>query len=919
MKKIIDLAIASVFVLVSLLTIGCINPAIDLPLDELDEGSVSLRLLVPNYDFHNTVSAASVSAKVVSPDSRVIEVYLDGTNVWSGRLQYAEETASNGYFYTSWNTTISVFAGTYTTLRVDLLNKYSGDGGTVLTTGTASNVTITAGGSTNIHVTLVPPAAMFTALTFGANVGGTVNRDSMKFYSFDATANTGYSISVTPGSGAPDFYLFDPTGARPGTELDRDYAYTATGEEIDNEPVGAFATLDTYQVGQTGTYYIGVYGWKVYADYTIAVDVNAGAVARPAPGNPPPPTQVEIHIEDALTALENDDFETALAEFTLAYAEDNTSGLAFAGYNALYLMKLAVDADLVAMARNNLGQPDYPTNMDELFSGQWLQEFVEPGDYYASTMPRFSGQTDLDADGVIDTYERMVAFLEYFLINNADFNTLADTILDKLGDRLDYHVLQIMSMPLDVEMRFTWDMVFDDWETEVVDYEPGDGDHFGWPTDGHGNPIEVVIGRADLMLLASLIKLQEFMIHMGKVYNLNMLNAAGDSILVEYWNTFDPDGGTAPGSYSSDVKPFMTEFLEPRDTWMTDLNAAKAAFLTAMDYIKNALYEIKANPAERAGYFLSSSSEEPGIAGNWAKVVDGMEFGIRVIDETVLSVTDPEADYVLYVPIAAVFSGQFDYYTFGNWPTSIVADESVGVNLGTLFLNPFSFLVELGANGEPIWYQFSDLPATFSAVSDIANPAVPALVFAKIYDLTLNGLVPAETLDFLPRDKTNTRMKLKLEWQDSNYNERWDPGEQIHDAEVHADIEGVIDFFNNNLEFMYPVGATPTFGDPVAFYSFSDSMTASDIPTSVLEDFAPAGDHPQFITALDNANVDFEARPDMLAFLYNTELYIAVPAEVAWHSFAAAGTAATDPDSQAITATGSVWWALLNQTHEENQ
>jgi hypothetical protein len=917
MKKIIDFTIAITFVLVLLSTIGCMNPSLSLPVQEqaTSEGSVSLRLLVPNYGSHSSPATAAVSTKVISPDSRVLEVFIDGMSVWGGNIDYGEETTSNGFFYTSWTNTIKYLAGTYD-VRVDLLDDWNG---TVLTSGTANGVVITTGGTTEIFIGLTPPAAMFSDLDVdGPAAANSVNYESMVFYRFPAAAGIGYSVTVTPTAGAPDFYLFDESGRRPGTELGFDYAYTSTGEfDGSNNPISAATTLNTYQVETTGTYYIGVYGWRRSADFNIEVATYAGAIARPVPGTPPDPTPVEVFVDNAFAALDVQDFEGALSEFSLAYAEDRTYGPAFAGYNALYLMSLAVDPDIVSMARGNFGELDYPTTMGELFSGQWMQEYLEPGETHVSSMPRIEGQTDMNSDGVIDSYERLVALAGYVMTHNTDFNALADLVLGKLGDRLDYHVAQIMSMPPDVMMTFTWDMMFDDWESEVAEYDPDRGTDYNWPTDDHGNPLEITIGRADLMLLASMIKMQEFFIHMGKVYNLNLLDGAGASILEEYWATFSPDGGSAPVSYTSSITPFMTEFLEPRDTWEIDLDAAQNAFVTALEYLQDALYEIKADPVERTDFFLSSTSTAPKIASDWGMFTDGMEFAVKLIDETLLSVTDPEGDYVLYVPIAAIFTGDFDYYTFGNWPTSFVPGESVGANLGTLFLNPFSFLIELAANGEPVWYEFSSLPTDLTVVADIANPAIPGTVYARVYDLTLNGLIPPETLDLVPRDDEETRMRLELDWNDMNNNEDWDPGEDIWSAEVYPEIEGVVDFYNNNLDFMYPLGGTPT-GDPMAYYTLG-SLTVADIPDAVLSDFDSSGDYTDFRAALTARGPYFRDRPDMLVFLYNTELYVGTPADVAWHSFAVPGTGALDQDGDLITAAGSFWWALLNQAQEQDE
>ena len=908
MKKLIAYTTAMSVLLLALLLMGCRNPLLGPSIGPgAGEGSCALRILVPNYDFHT----ATKGAKAISPDSRVNEIYFDSVKVWESDLSsdWATDTASNGFFYTSWENTIKVPAGTYATVRVDLLDWR---GGTVLTSGTASGVTVVPGGVTEVHISLTPPPGMFTALTLGVSATGrSVNRESMVFFSFGATAGTGYDITVTPTLGEPDFYVFDPAGKRPGIEKGYDFAYTA---DNGNGTTGGVTTLTTYKVLTTGTYYIGVYGWKDYAQFGIVVSVNGAAINRPAAPTPDPLTQVEILVKEAITALQDGDYETALSKFTLAYGLDPKYGPAFAGYNALYLMSTAVNPDIVNLARNKLGLVDYPNTMSELFSGQWMQEMVD-AEGYEGLLPRFEGQEAMDGvragdspDGIIDFYERMIAFAQHFITHNNGFNSLADTVLGRLGDRLDFHMQQVLSMPSNLNMRFSWDMAFDDWETEVVSYDPYNGASYRWPVDEHGNPLEIVVGKADLLLLASMLEMLEFLINTAKVYNFDLLDGSGDSILIEYWNTFNPLDGTAPGSYTSETTPFLTEFLTPRDTWAVYLGAAKEAFLDALSYIKNAFYEIKADPPQRAGYFLSSTSTLPAIADNWATYRDIMEFAIKTIDEAVDSISDSEADDIFYFPIDAIGNENFDYYTFGNWPTSIVPGESVGVNLGTLFLNPLAIVLELGADGEPVWYKFNANPAAFSVLTSIEPTApTPPLAFCKLPDLTLGGIIPVANGDFVPRDDETTRVSLDMEFGDyAPNNGWWDPGEAITNVHVYPAIEGVINFYKNNIDLMYPGG------DPVSFYTID---SAAAIPDSELAQYAQPANYGALRTAL-GAVTNFPGRPEPMFFLYDTQLYISAPAEIAWYSLAAAGTLETDPNGNSIRGTGSIWWWLLNQMYQ---
>ena len=938
MKKLINYTLISAVLALIFAAGSCTNPLIDMNLsNDGGEGNFALQIAVPNYDLH---FAQEVSTKVVSPESRVIAVYFDEDAAfpkewpdWHSNLynKWDASNASNGFFYTLYEQRIDVKAGFYHSVRVELLNDWPGnEGARVITSGVAYGVTVAPWPAepTVVHITLTPPEEMFTALTVGGTLlGQGVDYQGMKFYSFNAAAETGYSLTITPTYGEPDVYLFNSLGLRTGLELGHDIIYTA-------DPAGAGPGLETtmsiYKEESVRMYYVGVYGWREMAEFSISLVANPTATYRPPPTTPDPMSDVELLVSDAIAALKNPDgavnFDLALQLFTEAHLEDPNYGPAFAGYNALSAMKMVTDPDIVYMAREILGLQDYASSMTELFSGEWLQVYTTPQGW-DNILPRIRNQHLKDGaagdgpDGIIDPYERLLAFMDWFIHHSSGFGDVADVVLNKLGNRLDFVIQQIMAMDAAMSMTFTWDMIFDDFERDVVNFKPGwDGNDvwYNWPVDDHGSPIPVKLGKAELLSLASVLKIVESFINIGKAYEYNLMDpGSGENVLVDYWADFNPiDGTHGPGAtYQSDVTPFETGFLRPRDTAILSIDKARISFLDGLDILQNAVLQMQSD--RPGGFFISSSSPMPGVGGeSWSFVQDVLAFENKAINEARASVNNPGHTFI--VPIYFDFEMGYDFawYAYGNWPTTIVPYESAGVNLGVFFSNPIAFALELGANGEPVWYEFTPYPANFAQVTSI-NPQEGGFVFAKVPDITLGGVIPVGDLQYIPVDDPNTRARLGwVNWDDWNTgipeyngNNMWDPGETIWYAEMYADVEGVIDIHNQNIDVLYPGG------DPFYYYDINNAYHLSD--SAILEKVYVAPENMNAFRDALNASPDFRVYGvEMLFFLDNTSFYFMAPAEVAWHSLTPAGNLGMNEWSEQIVSTGSVWWFALNQIYQ---
>lgn len=927
--KYVKSVILPVAILAALFTAAGCGNILNQQLDAETDGSVQLTLNVPNYQYHEG------SSRAISPESQYIEIYFyNGTlgtdrpdePAYGSSLYWDDDSASaNGFFFTEYGAEFYVTSGTYDHLEVVMYDENPDwAGGVELTTGTVSNATVTAGTLNVFYVGLTPAAGMFTPLTTGgAAVDSVVGGGSMTFFSFDATAGTSYDISIGQHSdpafdfGNPDVYVFEPTGARPGTVLaTADNGFV--GDYLQTE--GTPETLTTYAAAQTGTYYIGVYGWiddwaghDGSSDFSISVAASASDVTRPTPGSPAPDT-VAWFVDEAITALENQDYTGALNSFTDALlvpdAESEPEyGLAFAGYNAIQLMLGLVDPAIVSIARNNLGMVDYPTDINELLSGEWVQEFVSSGGY-SGFFPYIVGQNDVDGDGFVDEYDRVFALAEYFVNHNEGFAQLVNPALNVLEGRVDSALQQIRSMAPDQIFQATWEMVYDDLD-EIVsyfDFASGSAD-YSWPVDNHGNPIDIVFGKAELQLLGAAGEMLKSYIHQAQVYDL----ALTQTLLQEYWATYNPQTGTAydtPPSFSGG-SPFNTGFLSAGDDWLNQLQASEDAFIAALQDVEEALFDIKGGrPSVPEPLLLSPRSTVPDVVDMWSFIEGGMNLAVEEvlwrIEDSVLNGS------TMYFPLNLLTGmAEPDDYRFGNWPTEfdIQTDPTIGMNFGRFFSAPFSGLLELDTNGEPVWYESTGSPG-FAELASLLDPSA-VTTFVKVPDITLGGLVPIEDALFIPMDDPATQYRFSMSYDDADSSGFWDMGEYIFSVTMYPNVEGLINTDVMNVSVEYPGG------DAVGYYG--SVPTINDIPNQQLidggyvADSAAAADLKAFIASdpyVDVSSWGTDAFVGMpLFFLVGNSLYVSVIGDIAFSSLNPQGTTGTGYWGDTITSTGSAWTA----------
>ena len=965
--KPIGIYIITCTVLILLFTAGCEN-LFNNPLKDAEtEGTLSLQLNVPNYQTHS--ESSDTQSRIISPDSRYLEIYADTDGIVDGEdLVYSndlsdmwsgdENCSSNGFFYTTYSNDILLPSGTYTIVAklYDDSPGWPGDSGypsaVLVTTGEATDVTIGGGSGSTVNLSLTPPSDMFTPLTLGTTDTGIANGGSMTFFTFEGTAGYSYKINLVEDSSTgtfskPDVYVFTPDGKRTGTVLANDNEKTngdLVGDILQTEGVEGLPFV-TYDLPETGAYYIGIYGWEDGDEATsdnsafeITVSQNATAYQRPTESDPDPGT-VEYYVDAAITNMENQNFESAIGNFSEALIVDNAEssdyyGMAKMGYHMLYTFQAAVDPDMVDLAKNNLGIADYPSTMNELISGEWMQSFTNP-DGDPMLFPRITGQSDIDGDGVVGMQERMLALIEFFVNNNTGVNTLSDTVLNTLNGTLDTHIQQIRNLDPDMNFVFKWDMMYESPDDFVSHFDPWDGEaNYSWPVDEHGNPIEIRLGKADLMLLASYLEMYKSYIYMTQVYNYD----TGSQFLLDAWSTYNwYDGTWVTDNTSSVDSPFLTDFLQPRTTWSDSIADSKAAMLQALTDAENALYGIHMDrTVDVAGgevpFLLSSQSELSGIQSQWQYMRDMFQL---TTDEMIWrikdSINDPEVDQFFYMPMSIINPETDVTQYLGNWPTALDVenDYNLAINFGRIWDIPFSNILELNEEGEPVYYDFVTNPANFTVISDISDPSVSKFAYIRVPDVTFGGLTVQEMMSYLQMygmvDDPDTRVGVDINYSDSNDNNRWDwddansngvydsgEGEYIWSFDYIPAVEGVVDMNAYNVNTAFPDG------NPISYYE-TETASLSEISAEWFVDkyVNVTSDGEALLAALNEFETDYpdDVGTDMylnyFAFLRGSEFFSGVPYFVAWQSFTSPGTTYTMSDGSTLTSHGSIWWTII--------
>lgn len=613
------------------------------------------------------------------------------------------------------------------------------------------------------------------------------------------------------------------------------------------------------------------------------------------------PVQAEALANEAIAAMKAGDYETALSKFSQAVSLDSTNPKAVIGYSTLNIAAVVTDPTLVSTMKVNMGLTSYPATIaDVLNPDSWVDSSGNP------VIP-ITDQTNYDGDplGVIGFSDWGVSLAAFVVTHNTGLDFVPKTLNSALGSRVDAAIETIKSSVTDsMKFTITWDMIYDTQPTE------GSGQ---WPYTTDHQPMEFVMGKAELLTLAAVLEEIRFTLHFISVYSLSLPQIS------DYWDAFGPYAATdAPNPTQ---KPFTT-LLQFTSDAADELQAAKTSFAAGLsDVITAATSYI----SDRQGFSLSGDPTVGIFDGNmydlsFADWAWGVGVGKRGAEEVLNSVNNNVDAYIV--------AHSIDPDTFNpstDWPTGITPGQSVGINYGLMFSSPLALvgttgLVELASSGEPQFYllnagssaSFSNISGTGEINSGSPNfRNDPTLAYLKVTDATGGGIVPTATLPIDNQSNVSGIKIINLVLSvDSNSNGKFDSGDTISSAVIQRSTSGVVRLTtirqatDPSLEGYLKAGLAANTGN----WGIQDLYT-----------WCGDGNQSAFITALQSllssSPANFRVSSPGAVVLDNTvtpnALYIGIPEFYAWMSLATSGTYATRPDGKGVLSQGSLYWYLF--------
>jgi len=642
--------------------------------------------------------------------------------------------------------------------------------------------------------------------------------------------------------------------------------------------------------------------------YFVSCDTGTSGSSSDGDGGGSGLTGTELadsEVDKAAADLENGDYESAHSHYSIAVTADSSHGEALLGYSLLELMDIMTDSNIVSLARNKLGLAEYPNNMNDIMEGAWFYEY-EYGDpldlsYYYS--PEITDETayDFDGDGYLDPMEKGFAAIAFFAGHNSGFDDLIDTVSTALYSRVDSVLNVVDAIPTDAQ-------IFIPGELTMIE-------------DNDGAYQDLVVGRAEVQLIAASLLAFRSQVQMAQVYDYTLPLASYWEFAWDYMN-----GDATMDEISALATPFSGSFLEADAT--SKLGDAKDDMLDMRDRFNDAMNDIWTRTG--ATYSFSQDSilvvdEDMGsdvlMSDVWPDVQTVTYFTSSVINrigdsiadgggtDAVLAIIDPDSSD----PIADM-QAALDF-----WPSTGVLPDSVAVDFGEFYSSPvfaISSLVDLDNDGEPVFYQWNG--TGFTETTDVpAFDGSDFFYYVKMKDISLNDTIdPA----IIPQDDTSSAPYYidYLDFYspgDADGDGQWDNGEYVADVDCDSNVDGVIDLLT-----------WPRTDCPAEWYwseiDYTDSaqVTDSDILSHITLD---TGSMAELRTELNN---DDELMPDPqgpVAVIDTSDpdgdaVYFALPFE---GSLAVAHSLTDDGDDLGVdidedgfneTSTGSFWWGLAS-------
>jgi hypothetical protein len=102
----------------------------------------------------------------------------------------------------------------------------------------------------------------------------------------------------------------------------------------------------------------------------------------PEDGVPTTGKSVNVLLSDAISSLEKERWDDAVAYYNAAYNKDNNDVRTIIYSVIANLAQISIDPKVVALMKNHFGFTSYPNKLNALFSDEWLKEYKYEDCYY---------------------------------------------------------------------------------------------------------------------------------------------------------------------------------------------------------------------------------------------------------------------------------------------------------------------------------------------------------------------------------------------------------------------------------------------------------------------------------------------------------------------------------------------------------
>lgn len=439
----------------------------------------------------------------------------------------------------------------------------------------------------------------------------------------------------------------------------------------------------------------------------------------------------------AETLMEEGKLDEALAAYDEIINLADASTDATIRWSILKLASITVHEDVRTLA-SDLGVQDYPATMNEALGGESTMDPM-------SAMPTIANShmfTQFDDE--YSTVSPMLALLYNMKNSYPDgFDPIMDGFVNATAV-MDEVIAKIDGLGADASFALTFDMIFPGQEFDPVSSP--------WPTDINGQAAEIVLGKAEVLIVAATLEgVRAF------AYAANSISLRVD--LDGYWDIFNPvDGQFFEFDVNGDIigvnesydfsnfeDPIKFGLLETSDDATAVLAEARAHFANVFRFIKEA-GDLVASRTDADGFFIS-----PEFVGeeSWPMVVEfNTSLGV-VMDKVIDSI---ENNTTIYIPMPTEEQFMEDYIISlgdpNNWPTA-AGDGVIAINLGKMFEKPLFAIENLIELDDTRGFVIYDITDELNAV--VANSYTDSNTYAlKVVDNTFNGVIDANIASMIP-------------------------------------------------------------------------------------------------------------------------------------------------------------------------